>query len=154
MRKILIMVFFGLLAGLIIYLLVTNPGAFNKIYLWVIGLFGIITWPFRKLWDWMNSNDDLDKIEQNNKQLKLELEQIKRDLALAQSKLEAERQKNKLKIAELEKKIQLEDQIGHALQKELAELKNQTVDEFKDSLKLEDRKKIQDDMFKDVDFGL
>jgi hypothetical protein len=154
MRKVLIIGFVVLVAGAITYVLIQNPEIFRKIYLWLIGFFGLITWPLRKLWDWMNTNDDLKEISQNNKQLKLELEQIKKDLALAKMKLEEERRRNKVRITQLQSRISLEDQAGTALQKELAALKAQTPGEFRDSLPPAESRKLQDDMWKEVDFGL
>lgn len=135
-------------------MLIRNPEVFSKIYLWIIGLFGIIAWPFRKLWDWMNTSDDLKEVEQSNQQLKRELEQIKKDLALAKRKLEEERQKNRLRIEQLETKISREDQVGKSIQQELAVLKKQTPEEFRDSLPADEQKKIQEDIWKEVDFGL
>jgi hypothetical protein len=154
MRKVLVILFFVVLLGGIAYVLIRNPELFNKIYLWIIGLFGIITWPFRRLWDWMNTNDDLKEVEQSNQQLKRELEQIKKDLALAKRKLEEERRKNKRQMEMLANKIKLEDQAGASIQQEIAALKKQTLGEFKDSLPPEERKKIQEDIWKEVDFGL
>lgn len=154
MKKVLIILFFVVLLGGIAYVLIRNPELFNKIYLWIIGLFGIVTWPFRKLWDWLNTSDELNEVEQSNQQLKRELEQIKRDLALAKRKLEEERRKNKLRMEQLENKIKLEDQVGSALQQELAALKKQSLGEFKDSLTPDERKKFQEDIWKEVDFGL
>jgi biopolymer transport protein ExbB/TolQ len=154
MRKVLIILFFVAVIGLIAFFLIQNPEVFKKIYLWLIGLFGIITWPFRKLWSWMNGKDELNEIEQNNKILKQELEQIKKDLALAQKKLEEERSRNKIRMEELVKKINQEDQTGKAIAQELQDLKNMTDVEFKDSLKPEERRKIQEDIWKEVDFGL
>jgi biopolymer transport protein ExbB/TolQ len=154
MRKVLIIVFFAAVIGLIAFLLISNPGVFQKIYLWLIGLFGIVTWPFRKLWDWLNANDELKEIGQSNENLKIELAQIKKELALAQSRLEEERRKNKRRIAALQKAISQEDQTGKAIKSELEVLKAQTTAEFKATLAPEEKQKIEEDIWKGVDFGL
>ena len=82
MRKVLIILFFVAVIGLIAFFFFQNPEVFRKIYLWLIGLFGILTWPFRKLWNWMNGGDELNKIAEDNKRLKKELEEINIALAL------------------------------------------------------------------------
>jgi hypothetical protein len=154
MKKVLIILFFVVLLGGIAYVLIRNPELFNRIYLWIIGLFGIITWPFRKLWNWMNTSDELKEVEKSNEALKQDLVRIKRELALAKRKLDEERSKNKLRIEQLESKIRREDQIGHSIQQELAVLKKQTPEQFRDSLSPNERKKIEEDIWKEVDFGL
>jgi peptidoglycan hydrolase CwlO-like protein len=154
MKKMLIIFVLVALAGGIGYVLITHPGVFSKIYLWVIGLFGIITWPFRKLWDWVNSNDELKEIEQSNTQLKQELQQIKKDLALAQSKLQQEREKNRIRIEKLEENIRQEGLVGNSIKQELAVLKGQSISEFKGALTPEEGRKVHDEMWKEVDFGL
>jgi hypothetical protein len=154
MRKVFIILFFVAVIGLVAYYLIQNPEVFEKIYLWVIGLFGIIAWPFRKLWNWMNGNDELKKIEENNKDLKQDLEKIKKELALAQKKLNEERSRNKIRMEELAHKINREDQKGKSIAKELQDLKDQKDNAFKESLKPEERKKIQEDIWNEVDFGL
>jgi hypothetical protein len=154
MRKVLIILFFVAVIGLIAFFFFQNPEVFRKIYLWLIGLFGILTWPFRKLWNWMNGEDELDKIAEDNKRLKQELEEINIALARAKKTLEEERSKNKIRMEELAAKISREDQTGKVIAKELQDLKGQTDIEFKESLKPEERKKIQEDMWKEVDFGL
>jgi hypothetical protein len=154
MKKVLIILFFVVLLGGIAYVLIRNPELFNRIYLWIIGLFGIITWPFRKLWDWMNTGDELKEVEKSNEALKQDLVRIKRELALAKRKLDEERSKNKLRIEQLESKIRREDQIGHSIQQELAVLKKQTPEQFRDSLSPDERRKIEEDIWKEVDFGL
>ena len=154
MRKVLIILFFVAVIGLIAFFFFQNPEVFRKIYLWLIGLFGILTWPFRKLWNWMNGGDELNKIAEDNKRLKKELEEINIALARAKKTLEEERRKNKIRMEDLAAKISREDQTGKAIAIELQDLKGKTVDEFKESLPPEERKILQKDMFKDVDFGL
>jgi biopolymer transport protein ExbB/TolQ len=154
MRKLLVMLFFGAVLGLIVFLLIRNPEVFKQIYMWLIGLFGIITWPFRKLWDWLNSNDELNEIEQSNQQLKTELAQIKKALAQAQRKLEEERQQNKLRMEELQKSIRQEDQNAQSIQRQIVELRAQSLEDFKDKLPPAERQKMQEEIWKEVDFGL
>ena len=57
-------------------------------------------------------------------------------------------------MEDLAAKISREDQTGKAIAIELQDLKGKTDDEFKESLTPEERKVLQKDMFKDVDFGL
>jgi hypothetical protein len=102
----------------------------------------------------MNGGDELDKIAEDNKRLKKELEEINIVLARAKETLEEERSKNKIRMEDLAAKISREDQTGQAIAIALKDIKGKTDDEFKESLPPEERKKIQEDMFKDVDFGL
>jgi hypothetical protein len=153
MRKVLIIVFFGVVLGLIAFWFIRNPEAFQKVYVWLIGLFGIITWPFRKLWDWLNSNDELKEIEQSNQQLKAELVQIKKDLALAQRKLDQARKQNKVKIEALQHSIRQEDQKAQTAQQKLAESRAQSLEDFEQKLTPEELQKKKQ-ILNEIDFGL
>ncbi len=154
MRKVLTLAVALAFLGFIIFLFVNNPGLFKQIYLWLIGLFGIIAWPFKRVWDWLTSRKEIEEIEQSNAQLKQELVQIKKELAAAQQRLDEERQKNRIRINELEAKIRQEDQTASAIKKELENLKAQSPEKFKELLRPDEREKVLDDAFKDVDFGL
>ena len=154
MKKIGILLIAVALLGLGIWFFLQNPGAWNRVYLWIIGLFGILTWPFRKLWNWLNAGDELKEIEQNNQYLRQQLEQIKAELARARSKLQAERQLNARLIKDLQGRIARQDQQGQAIEQQLAVLKNQSLEEFKESLPPEEKKSFERDIWKEVDFGL
>ena len=154
MRKIVILFIGVVLVGLVVWFFFQNPGAWNKVYLWLIGLFGILTWPFRKLWSWLNAGDELKEIEQNNEYLRQQLQQIKAELARARSKLQAERQLNARLIQDLQAKIAHQDEQGKAIEQQLAILKNQSLEEFKKSLSPEEKKSFERDIWKEVDFGL
>lgn len=143
----------GMLA-LVVWFFLTNPGAWSKVYLWLIGLFGILTWPLRKLWNWLNGGQELKEIEQNNQYLRQQLEQIKAELARARSKLQAERQMNARLIKDLQGRIARQDQQGREIERQLTVLKNQPLEAFKESLPAEEKKSFERDIWKEVDFGL
>ena len=154
MKKIGILLIAAALLGLVVWFFFQNPGAWNRVYLWIIGLFGILTWPFRKLWNWLNAGDELKEIEQNNEYLRQQLAQIKAELARARSKLEAERQLNARRIQELQGRIAQQDQQDKAIEQQLSVLKNQPLEAVKESLPPEEKKSFERDIWKEVDFGL
>jgi hypothetical protein len=141
MRKVLILAIALAFLGFILYLFVSNPGLFKQIYLWLIGLFSVIAWPIKRVWDWLTSSKEIKEIELSNAHLKQDLAQIKKELAAAQQKLEEERQKNKIRIEELETRIKLEDQVGSSLKKELESLKAQSPEKLIRSVSL--RRQLQ-----------
>lgn len=154
MKKIGILILAAGLVGLVVWFFLTNPGAWSKVYLWLIGLFGILTWPLRKLWNWLSGGEELKEIEQNNQYLRQQLQQIKAELARARARLQAERQLNARLIQDLQGRIARQDQQGKEIERQLAALKNQPLEAFRESLPAEEKKSFERDIWKEVDFGL
>jgi len=155
MKRIVAVVVLISLVGLVVYLAIFQPQVLKSFWLWIVGFAGLIWSGLRGLFDFLTPNSrSLNEIEADNKVLKSRLEEIKAELQEAKQRLAHERAENQREIERITLRIEKQKAEYDKSRLELEKLRSMGYRDYINTLPPEEKIKMEEEIWNEVDFGL
>ncbi len=153
MKKALLIIL--IILGLI--LLITyfvNPEFISKIWLWLVGLAGVIIASLKKVGSIFSghSGQSIADVKSENESIKKELDNIRVAIADTENRLKQERELHERELSILKIKLELTEKQIAAEIAYREKLQKMTYNEYKDSINSGEREKFEHEIWNDVKF--
>ena len=121
--------------------------AIKAVWLWIIGLLGLIITGFKKLGSIFGPSKSEKAIRSENEQIKLEMENIRQGLKNLDDQLQRERNLHKREIALYEQKINEREKEIAIIRNKIRKMEELGPENFYQTLSEEDKKKYDENVY-------
>lgn len=153
MRRYMLIISIVLLASLIL-VAIFRPQLLEQAWIWLVGFAGFIYSGIRGLAGFFQPDQKLQDIEASNEEIRRNYLRIQQELETARQQLQQERAAQQREIDRLENRLNQQKVSYQELQNRLHHLQKVGYQEYLESLSPEEKRKIEDDIWGEVDFGL
>jgi len=131
-----------------------KPDLLNQVWLWLVGFAGFIFKGIQGIAGLFQSDQKLRKIEASNESIKQNYARIQEELETARDRLKQERAMHQAQIEQLQDRLSQQQNDYRALQRKLQHVQTVSYQEYAASLSPEERRRIESDIWSEIDLGL
>lgn len=140
-----------IIALILLILYFFNPELLSKIWLWLVGLAGVIWAGLKKIGNVFGTKD-IKAVESENQNIRNELDTIRQEIASTENRLKQERELHQRELAILNTKLELAEKQIAAERAYREKLQKMNYTEYKESLSSDEKEKFEQQIWDDVKF--